>query len=175
LNFANPNALASNTTFSVFIVEQRATSSNTNFILAGSATSANQDLHYGYNSSTVFRFGFYGNDLDYTVPAYSAGSEPYRLWFGTQSSTGRSNYLNGTLAASDTNTTLLTSWNGGNIGNNVFGAGTAYYLGTIKEIIFFKPNLTTNQQQQVEGYLAWKWGLQKNLPALHPYVLFPPN
>jgi hypothetical protein len=27
----------------------------------------------------------------------------------------------------------------------------------------------------VEGYLAWKWGLQGNLPPNHPYKLFPPS
>jgi hypothetical protein len=30
------------------------------------------------------------------------------------------------------------------------------------------------QQQQVEGYLAWKWGLVGNLPASHPYKYAPP-
>jgi hypothetical protein len=25
------------------------------------------------------------------------------------------------------------------------------------------------QQHQLEGYLAWKWGLQTNLPSTHPY------
>jgi len=175
LNLANPNALASNTTFSAFFVEQRASSANTNYVLVGSATTVNQNLNIGYDSSTVFRFAYYGNDLNYTVPAYSAGSEPFRLWGAIQSSTGRSTYLNGTLGASDTNTTLLTSWNGGNIGKNPFGVGTFYYYGTIKEILFFKPSLGLSQQQQIEGYLAWKWGLQKNLPPLHPYVLFPPN
>jgi hypothetical protein len=29
--------------------------------------------------------------------------------------------------------------------------------------------LTVPQQQQIEGYLAWKWGLQANLPPDHPY------
>jgi hypothetical protein len=29
--------------------------------------------------------------------------------------------------------------------------------------------LTTTQRQQVEGYLAWKWGLQTALPTTHPY------
>jgi hypothetical protein len=29
--------------------------------------------------------------------------------------------------------------------------------------------LTTTQRQQVEGYLAWKWGLNASLPTTHPY------
>jgi hypothetical protein len=36
-------------------------------------------------------------------------------------------------------------------------------------IVYTSP-LTTSQRQQVEGYLAWKWGLQTNLPSTHPYA-----
>ena len=59
------------------------------------------------------------------------------------------------------------------------GRGGATYTelmnGIIYEIVLFSSALTQNQQQQVEGYLAWKWGIQKNLPSTHPYYLFPPN
>ena len=37
------------------------------------------------------------------------------------------------------------------------------------EIIIYNGNLTTSQNQQVEGYLAWKWGLTSSLPATHPF------
>ena len=33
----------------------------------------------------------------------------------------------------------------------------------------YDTTLNTRQQQDIEGYLAWKWGLQSNLPAYHPY------
>ena len=42
--------------------------------------------------------------------------------------------------------------------------------GTVSEIIMYNNLLTGEQRQLVEGYLAWKWGLQTtNLPATHPY------
>lgn len=47
--------------------------------------------------------------------------------------------------------------------------------GEIAEIILYNSALTTPQQQQVEAYLAWKWGLQTKLPSSHPYVLVPQN
>jgi hypothetical protein len=37
------------------------------------------------------------------------------------------------------------------------------------EMILFNVNLDTAQRQQVEAYLAWKWGLVGNLPTAHPY------
>jgi hypothetical protein len=49
------------------------------------------------------------------------------------------------------------------------GVGGNYYGGTLKELIFVGSNVTTPQRQQLEGYLAWKWGLQANLPPGHPY------
>ena len=49
------------------------------------------------------------------------------------------------------------------------GLGANYYAGTMKELIFVGSNVTTPQRQQLEGYLAWKWGLQANLPPGHPY------
>lgn len=42
------------------------------------------------------------------------------------------------------------------------------------EIIFYTRAITPSERQQVEGYLAWKWGVQASLPANHPYKLFPP-
>jgi hypothetical protein len=42
--------------------------------------------------------------------------------------------------------------------------GCDYY-----EVLFYAGDVTANQRQQVEGYLAHKWGLVGNLPATHPY------
>jgi len=44
-----------------------------------------------------------------------------------------------------------------------------YMNGDIAEILVYFANLSDAQRQQVEGYLAWKWGLQGNLPTTHPY------
>lgn len=48
------------------------------------------------------------------------------------------------------------------------------WTGNIAEIILYSATLTTQERQQVEGYLAWKWGLQGNLPSTHPYKTFYP-
>jgi hypothetical protein len=58
-----------------------------------------------------------------------------------------------------------TAWT--TLGKSVIGQN--YYGGTMKELIFVGSNVTTPQRQQLEGYLAWKWGLQANLPPGHPY------
>jgi hypothetical protein len=45
----------------------------------------------------------------------------------------------------------------------------------IGEIIYYTAVLSTTQRQEIEGYLAWKWGLKDSLPSSHPYKLFPPS
>jgi hypothetical protein len=37
------------------------------------------------------------------------------------------------------------------------------------EMVTYNQDLGTTSRQQVEGYLAWKWGFQSSLPANHPY------
>jgi hypothetical protein len=39
----------------------------------------------------------------------------------------------------------------------------------LHEFIICNTDLDTDTRQKMEGYLAWKWGLQGNLPAGHPY------
>jgi hypothetical protein len=59
-------------------------------------------------------------------------------------------------------------------GNEIGGGGTGYFQGDIYEIIIYNYALVLKDQQLIQGYLAWKWGLQANLPASHPYRSAPP-
>jgi hypothetical protein len=42
------------------------------------------------------------------------------------------------------------------------------------ELILVKGVMDNFQIELMEGYLAWKWGLESNLPPSHPYKLLPP-
>jgi hypothetical protein len=44
----------------------------------------------------------------------------------------------------------------------------------VAEMIVYSAALTEDKIQMVEGYLAWKWGLDSYLPANHPYKFAPP-
>jgi hypothetical protein len=83
-------------------------------------------------------------------------------------------YLNGTSVGSGSST--------GNFGYTAYGIGAQpsdfqpeYFQGFISEIIIYNTDLTTTQRQQVEGYLAWKWGLQASLSNTHPYYSAAPS
>ena len=44
-----------------------------------------------------------------------------------------------------------------------------FYDGYIYEVIIITHTPSTQEQRFIEGYLAWKWGLQGSLPASHPF------
>ena len=43
-----------------------------------------------------------------------------------------------------------------------------YFIGSIAEVVAFNSVISVAQRQNVEGYLAWKWGFVSSLPANHP-------
>jgi hypothetical protein len=46
--------------------------------------------------------------------------------------------------------------------------------GYIYELIVYSRSVNTAERQAVEGYLAWKWGIQSSLPVTHPYFFAGP-
>jgi hypothetical protein len=49
-----------------------------------------------------------------------------------------------------------------------------YYNGDVAEVLVYLVPLTPFDRQKVEGYLAWKWGLQTSLPTTHPFYISSP-
>jgi hypothetical protein len=91
----------------------------------------------------------------------------------TQNGTQRaSNTLVNTADFSNTDNLLVAAY--GN--SDGTGVQPGFFLnGVIGEILVYLGTMTTVQRQQVEGYLAWKWGIQSNLPSsTHAYTTFKP-
>ena len=70
-------------------------------------------------------------------------------------------------------TTKGSSTTGSFTNLNIGGANGAYsgqpWYGDIGEILVYNSYLADSDRQKVEGYLAWKWGIQSQLPSNHPY------
>jgi len=67
---------------------------------------------------------------------------------------------------------------GGAYNSDTWGSGNFADLfeGLYGEIVcVVDTNITTDTQQKIEGYLAWKWGTEGNLPTGHPYKSAPPT
>jgi hypothetical protein len=83
----------------------------------------------------------------------------------TYASSVFSPFVNGIAQVTLPGTTLATT--------GIFICGPAgYFSGTLSELIIYARTLTTDQRQQVEGYLARKWGI--TLPITHPYYAVGP-
>jgi hypothetical protein len=83
------------------------------------------------------------------------------------SNSSMSIFYNGTSVGTPTSVTFTsgrTSVIGG--ASNAGAINTLqYHVGTIYEVLGYTRVLSAYERQQVEGYLAWKWGLQQALPA----------
>ena len=80
-------------------------------------------------------------------------------------------YVNGSQTGQSTGAYIFTGTGTVYIGAYGTGSGIGgeYFIGTMNEVLLYSNVLTSSQRQQLEGHLAWKWGLQANLPANHPY------
>ena len=106
---------------------------------------------------------FAGATLTETTNMVTATPTVYSQYFNTTTSTI---FRNGTSNASGTVGTLNCT--GITVGSR-FTQNTETFQGHIAEVIYYQRLLTTQERQQVEGYLAWKWGLSNNLASNHPY------
>ena len=154
--------------YTIFVVEKRAVSGLGFFI--GNTAGGGGPLYLGYNGTTVMRFTTASIvDLDYTVPAYSGSdaTEPIRIWacrwFGS-SVNSRDIGLNGQLSPLTQAFNQAPSFSGNqSIGGCLYGN----YVGKMYEMIIFNKAISDSAKQQVESYLAQKWGLTSSLPGGH--------
>lgn len=165
------------------------------------STSQNMSLSAGI-TSTTFTFFFVSRQTGGTNRRVfiGNGNKLYGYWGGGKNQL----YMEGWISAvgspsSDTSWDIYTitrnSSGGGNFlryGNTLytFGSSSAgldgFYINTggccggetsdcqIAEVILYNTTLTDAQCRQVEGYLAWKWGLQGSLPSGHTFKNNPP-
>lgn len=86
-------------------------------------------------------------------------------------------YANGDLE-SDLSTTTMTPTTGNdgvNIGHRFDSGGSGGLVGLIGEVIIYQDiDLSTDDRQKIEGYLAHKWGLESDLPDSHPFKIAAP-
>jgi hypothetical protein len=103
------------------------------------------------------------------------GTNPF--FIGAITTTGSSPYIvfstNGTLynypdANPFNGTSVFAS---GTIGNDQYGSA---FNGKWGEAVVVPSYDGTPAREKMEGYLAWKWGLQANLPITSPYYSAPP-
>ena len=157
------NALV-NTTFTIFCVGQRVSSGTFNLFLAGSPLTAFQTLQIGFNGVNTMHLNMYSTYYETTITSYVAGAEPINIYTYELNATNIALFLNGLRVLNTANTTRLAAFTTPEIGRRYGGTGDqAYHDFNLFEMIAYTRSLTEGQRQQVEGYLANKWGIQSSL------------
>lgn len=87
---------------------------------------------------------------------------------GTTAAGTSSIYFNATLEASTTYSSNVTNETFTTLGRYRTDDGN-YGAFDLSELVVCVDTSSATTRQLLEGYLAWKWGLQGSLPAGHPY------
>ena len=111
---------------------------------------------FGQNNSSGANLLFYNNVTNVVCGTNSGGTNVMYL-NGTGDTAGSTSFTSGGIM------TIGTSSSGINGAPSQNG-----FVGTISEVIFYNSVLGTTQRQQVEAYLAQKWGATSSLAAGHP-------
>ena len=148
-----------NQPFTVFVVATKRLSSNPNYsFVVEPSTGSGAVLLFANLQLSMYA----GSADQYTNPVLSFVANTTRLY---------SAVFNGSsslLAYNGNATSPLSpggnSWPGLYLGRDWSGA---YDSGDYGEILFYNSALGTTQRQQIESYLAQKWGLTTTLPSTH--------
>ena len=120
--------------------------------------SGDKSIRY-YQNVLAGSGGLYGDGNDLANGAYYVNG---KLNPGFESDVYVNVYsITDTIAPTSGGTSYLTlssSWNG------------RYFIGNIAEFIYYAGGVTSTQREQLEGYLAQKWGLRGSFPTNHPGV-----
>jgi len=147
---------------SVFIAGKFGSSSTSQYFIVW-GNGVNGGPSYYVNSTPLILHDYYGVYAGYTA----ATANTFYVISSTDTPGSINPYLMGTRFSTVTNVSynIPSGW-AGYIGDQ--GSTATFPLnGVIGEIIVYSVSLTAAQRQQVEGYLAWKWGVNSNLPTGH--------
>ncbi|MGK0486894.1 MAG: hypothetical protein ACJAXB_000066 [Candidatus Endobugula sp.] len=158
-NLANIKSGAANGgDYTLIAIGFRQSGGTTQYVLGSGGGTSNEDLHFGYRNNTAATIAHWANDLDVAVNSFDSPESPFLL----------SSVYNGT-------TRNIEETRGGNYARasqaetvDLQGSKTNYigdvealanYSGLISEIIIFDNDITELQKQQVNTYLAIKYGI----------------
>jgi hypothetical protein len=118
-----------------------------------------------------------------TPPTYTNGTNVIQVGVARYSDGALDQFVNGVAGgtgsfpssgnSSDTDSATIII--GGTSTDDGVTLNSNQMLGFVGEVVYTNTALSTNDRQRLEGYFAWKWGLQNSLPVGHPFRLIPPS
>ena len=150
-----------------------ATDSSGNVLVTGSYGAALTQYTAGGTVGTTLPYTGSGSEIfvakyspdGYMAPAIPASSNV--LVGATYTPSTMSPFVNGRTYTTLAGATLATT-------GIYVGGPSNYFNGTISEVLIYSNTLSPLQRQAVEGYLAYKWRIQSNLPTTQPFYAITP-
>lgn len=156
---------------SAFIVTHPTTFSN--IYGAANGNQAANSLHVGFNDGGDYKMNYWGNDFDPLRSANFVEESANIINYIWTTGVGKQILANGKSEGANTDAgDIGTMSGGGRIGRTT---GHPFFGGDIAEIIILTVPVSVGDRQEIEGYLAHKWGLEANLPSDHPYKTTDPG
>jgi hypothetical protein len=134
---------------------------------------------FGLGTGTTYHYVGESDFASAISPSADSSTSPRLLGFdlNRQASGYIKNWIDAVAVKTNTFTGNATDYNSTDllllgVYGNTTGTGPyagTYLSGVIAEVVVVQTAMSDADRQKVEGYLAWKWGMQANLPADHPY------
>jgi hypothetical protein len=122
------------------------------------------------NDNNGLYIGYWGQSMNYYSYQWSSleANKHYILTVQTNPFLIR---INGeTITPSSQNGSGMIYGDNACSNTNIFGPNTQSDV-NLSEFLYYKRTLSPSIYCQVEGYLAWKWKLEKQLQTTHPYYI----
>lgn len=167
------NAAMTWQTYTVALVIRHSSVSNVRAIITKrSAVSANFFWFTWNSTSNSINWDQNGNRLNTThIP--TAGTNYIYVLVRPNTASSREKFVNGTSVITSSSNPNDNNANTMYLGND-YSAANRGADAHVAELIIINTNLGSTQRQQLEGYLAWKWGMAGSLPGSHPYSTYAP-
>jgi hypothetical protein len=164
-------------------------------VRANNTTSGQMHIvRYGRNPGTSFEFLLRQTNADVVgIWGYGTSSNLLSLTGSGSGTTSRqilTSTWNGTVANLYVNGSSVASSNRSDsqfVGTSLIRIGASFstdsdtaspsllWNGSMNELLLFNQTPSQEERQKLEGYLAWKWGIQASLPSSHPFKNIPPS
>ena len=151
-------------------------------IFDGEVADLVNDMGISLCGSPTAYLGYGGGDVtansdttEFSSTPVNTGAGFFGEFFRTQSTGNLQMYVNGAFQVSTTGGTNAKQSPNLKIGSIQPLPAGYFFTGNVYELICYTRVLTESERQQIEGHIAWKWGLKSSLPGGHPYSIIPPT
>jgi prepilin-type N-terminal cleavage/methylation domain-containing protein len=152
-HFTFDGSFLNGTDYTIMILEKRKSSKSNNYFLGTPGSGLNNSLSLGYSANNQIIHAQGSNSYPSGISAYSSSKDAPRVFIFTHSSSyGNQTYINGVLAAENTDPAALAHLSG--IGTVSIGQD---YVGEIGEIAILTSALSVSDRKLAEDYLGKKW------------------